>query len=261
MDDGDENTPLLLRSRQRTVSHSTVISAHSIAHNVISLFQSESEPEIAVAQDEETVHSAVNTPFSRRLRRYFRPMWKAEYYGPLFHLVLVNFPYALMAFLCLFVGTLTGTTLLIALPLGAVICWFNLIGARSFARGELALQAHFHGPLTIQTPNPPMPIFTRRVIGDPSPSGNESGQQEAVNESSFLRNTYAMFTDPTSYQALFYFLVIKPSITLFLTLALWVAVPVSFALIIPAPAALRAISRIGIWQATIAVEGLSRPRL
>ena len=31
----------------------------------------------------------------------------------------------------------TGTTLLIALPLGAVICWFNLAGARAFARGEV----------------------------------------------------------------------------------------------------------------------------
>ena len=64
-------------------------------------------------------------------------------------------------------------------------------------------------------------------------------------------------TDPK----LFYFLVIKPSITLFLTLALIVLVPLSFILVVPAPAVLRAVKRIGVWQANIALEGLLLPQL
>ena len=78
----------------------------------------------------------------------------------------------------------------------------------------------------------------------------------AVKETSFYRNAYAMFTDATSYQALFYFLVIKPSMTLLLSLFLVLVVPLSIALVLPAPAALRLTRRLGIWQANIAVEGL-----
>lgn len=64
------------------------------------------------------------------------------------------------------------------------------------------------------------------------------------------------FTDPTSYQAVFYFLVIKPGITLVLFLLLVVIVPISFVTVLPAPAVLRLVRRLGIWQANIAVEGL-----
>lgn len=64
------------------------------------------------------------------------------------------------------------------------------------------------------------------------------------------------FTDPTSYQALFYFLVIKPAITLLLSLGLIVFILPSIVLILPAPAALRIVRRLGIWQANVAVEGL-----
>ncbi len=64
------------------------------------------------------------------------------------------------------------------------------------------------------------------------------------------------FTDPTSYQALFYFLVIKPGITILLSLLLIVLVPVAFVLILPIPAMLRLVRRLGIWQANVAVEGL-----
>jgi len=161
----------------------------------------------------------------------------------------------------------TGTTLLIALPIGAVLCWLDLVGARAFSRGELGLQTYFHGPLRAYPPSPPNPIFSRpRIVEESSqPTADVEAAQSDVSarqtEPSFLKNTYAMFTDPTSYQALFYFLVIKPSITLFLTIALVVVVPISFVLVVPAPAILRAAKRIGIWQANIAVEGLSRPRL
>jgi hypothetical protein len=75
-------------------------------------------------------------------------------------------------------------------------------------------------------------------------------------EHSFYRNAYAMFTDPTSHQALFYFLVIKPGITIFLSLLVVTLVPISIVLVVPAPAMLRLIRRLGIWQANVAVDGL-----
>jgi hypothetical protein len=71
--------------------------------------------------------------------------------------------------------------------------------------------------------------------------------------------TIRQFTDSTSYRALFYFLVIKASITLLLSIVLLVFVPISLGLIFPAPAMLRAVRRLGIWQANIAVEGLYIP--
>lgn len=64
------------------------------------------------------------------------------------------------------------------------------------------------------------------------------------------------FTDPTSYQALFYFLVIKPSITLLFSLGLIIFVFPALILVLPAPAALRAVRKLGVWQANVAVEGL-----
>jgi len=99
---------------------------------------------------------------------------------------------------------------------------------------------------------------------------------ELVPEKSFYRNTYAMvsrglfcheplpvltplpqqFTDPTSYQALFYFLVVKPAITLVFSLALIIFVIPSMVLVLPAPAALRAVRRLGVWQANVSIEGL-----
>lgn len=74
--------------------------------------------------------------------------------------------------------------------------------------------------------------------------------------SDLLGTQPAQFTDSISYQALFYFLVIKPSITLSFGLLLIVLVPVSFVLVLPAPAMLRIVRRLGIWQANVAVEGL-----
>ncbi|KAI5123894.1 hypothetical protein M0805_005710 [Coniferiporia weirii] len=264
-EDGTETTPLLLPRRRRTLSHSTAVSAHSIAHTVFSLFEPDDvdageEEDQEVAREEDGLQDTISaaTASRRSVRRYFRPLWRGTYYRPLAHLLFINFFYALLAFLYLFAGTLTGTTLLIALPLGAVLCWLNLAGARAFARGEIALQTFFHGPLPTQSPAPPYPIFNRPSA---TPSTIEAGQPTPQNRPSFLRNTYAMFTDQTSYQAIFYFLVIKPSITLFLTIALLVLVPVAFVLVVPAPAVLRAVKRIGIWQASIALEGLLRPRL
>lgn len=71
-----------------------------------------------------------------------------------------------------------------------------------------------------------------------------------------LTPRFWQFVDPTTYQALFYFLVIKPSITLGVTLLLVVVVPVSYVLVLPAPLMLRVVRNLGIWQANVAVEGL-----
>ncbi|KAJ7237324.1 hypothetical protein C8J57DRAFT_1568418 [Mycena rebaudengoi] len=117
----------------------------------------------------------------------------------------------------------TGTTLLMALPLGALLCFFNPIGVRALARGELRARRSIPGQSTHQSlhsspckqiprpsglpPHPPRPIFKR--MRDPG-----------VPETSFYANTRAMFTDPTSYQTLFNFIVIKPSITLIFSIGL-----------------------------------------
>ncbi|KAH9932494.1 uncharacterized protein B0H18DRAFT_985868 [Fomitopsis serialis] len=194
-----------------------------------------------------------DSSWSARWRRYYRPLGKRAYYASLFHLLVLNFPYALLAWVYLFVFTVAGTTTLMALPLGAVLCFLDLIGARTLSRGEVALQTTFHGPLAYSKPNPPPPIFVR--TRPPTVAEMEQGLG-LVPEQSFYRNAYAMFTDSTSYQALFYFLVIKPGITLLISLLLIILVPLSFVLVLPAPATLRLARRLGIWQANIGVEGL-----
>ncbi|KXN87700.1 hypothetical protein AN958_08269 [Leucoagaricus sp. SymC.cos] len=284
--------------RPRSYSHaSTMSAAPSLAQTVFSLFQTEDEPyprddhqerSYLSPQDEhqrpgESGGRETRSERSRggffsvaAWRRYFRPLARKAYYSSFLHLTLINFPYALAAWIYLFVFTVvslplssiplsleylislqTGTTLLMALPLGAVLCFFNLLGARAFSRGELSIQYRFHYPLSYPPPYPPRPIFTR--YREPTLSEIESGRASSrgfVRETSFYKNTYAMFTDSTSYQALFYFLVIKPAITLLLTIAIWVfAVPLML-FVLPAPAVLRAVRRLGIWQANVAVEGL-----
>jgi hypothetical protein len=175
------------------------------------------------------------------------------YWSALLHLLVINFPYALLAWVYLFVFTLLGTILLVALPLGAVLCFFDLLGARTLARGEVALQNTFHGPLVYALEGHVYPIFTRHRM--PTAEEVEAGMGSR-HERSFYRNSFSMFTDPTSYQALFYFLVIKPGITILLSLLLILLVPVAFVLILPIPAMLRLVRRLGIWQANVAVEGL-----
>jgi hypothetical protein len=181
-------------------------------------------------------------------------MGRRAYHAAVFHLMVINFPYALIAWIYLFIFTLTGTALLVTLPLGALLCFLDLLGARAFARAELALQTKFHGPLAFPPPYPPRPIFQR--IRPPELSAAETGASSVEFETSFYKNTYALFTDATTYQALFYFLVIKPGITLCTSIVLIVLVPVSYVLVLPAPLMLRFVRKIGIWQANVAVEGL-----
>ncbi|KAJ6526931.1 hypothetical protein DFH09DRAFT_1187159 [Mycena vulgaris] len=270
LDGGDqeatETTPFLparrVVTRPRSESYPSVLSsasvAPSLAQTIASIFRvdddeddfsTEDAPEDGLlfsAGELPEVHSRPEGVWSPRAwRRYFRPMGRKVYYRSLFHLYIVNFPFALAAFLFAVVFTVTGTTLLMALPLGALLCFFNLLGVRTFSRGELALQTKFHSPLAYPAPYPPRPIFTR--MRDPTAS---------IPETSFYKNAYAMFTDATSYQALFYFLVIKPSITLLLSLGLLVLGIPAIVLIAPAPLAFRAIRKLGIWQANVAVEGL-----
>ncbi|KDQ49159.1 hypothetical protein JAAARDRAFT_43079 [Jaapia argillacea MUCL 33604] len=255
-------------TRPRTISvsstaFSTTSGAPSLTQTVFSIFQQDPESDVEDYEDliaSPSVEVEGDGAHNRALRErswksYWRPCRRRAYWAALFHLLVLNFPFALLAWVYLFVFTLTGTTLLMALPLGAVLCFFNLLGARTLARGELAIQTRFHGPLAYPPPYPPHPIFTR--IRQPTPAEVESGTMTGpVFDRSFYRNAYAMFTDSTSYRALFYFLVIKPAITILMTLALFIVVPLSFVLVLPAPALLRAVRRLGIWQANIAVEGL-----
>lgn len=265
--------------RPRTISHSSTIRSNisgspSLAQTLFSAFQPELDSDLdgteELHDEEEPRHvlrrqlssESSNEPecgpepeqldWKARWKRYFRPMGRRAYYSAILHLLVLNFPFALVAWVYLFVFTLTGTILLMALPLGALLCFLDLLGARAFARAELSLQSTFHGPLAF-IPYPARPIFHR--LRQPTLSEIESGRLLTY-DTSFYRNAYAMFTDSISYQALFYFLVIKPSITLSFGLFLIVLVPVSFVLVLPAPAMLRIVRRLGIWQANVAVEGL-----
>ncbi|KAI6040224.1 hypothetical protein EDC04DRAFT_2678023 [Pisolithus marmoratus] len=268
--------------RRRSNSHSSTIGssgshAPSVSQTVLSLFHDPSEEDLSESYQPHLyrqeadydgepsqshdaygmLHRKPRWPLLswKSWRRYFRPLGRRACHAALFHLLVLNFPFALVVWIYLFLFTLTGTTLIITLPIGAVLCFLDLLGARTFAKGELALQTKFHGPLAYAPPHPPWPIFQRMRV--PPPSDTEDGAAEHVcYETSFYRNTYAMFTDPTTYQALFYFLVIKPGITLGVTVLLLVVVPVSYALVFPAPLMLRLVRKLGIWQANVAVEGL-----
>lgn len=134
-----ENTPLLvpppssptrLLGRPRTLSHtSTILSSESaspsLAQTVFSLFQTEGESDmnyigddfedrLLLSHEERILPDCLSEaqrrrshPFSiRALKRYFCPLWQGVYYKPLFHLVVMNFPYALAAWVYLFIFTL-----------------------------------------------------------------------------------------------------------------------------------------------------------
>ncbi|KAK7692165.1 hypothetical protein QCA50_003785 [Cerrena zonata] len=153
---GSPRIPQTGRVRQRTLSlTSTTSVAPSFAQTVLSAFNPErdcdidsdyeghdnrssrrSEPSPTEPFDVES-EPLLPSPsgirhrrsFIDSLKRYFRPMGKKAYYSALFHLLVVNFPFALVAWVYLFVFTLTlaqtGTTTLMALPLGAVLCFLD----------------------------------------------------------------------------------------------------------------------------------------
>ncbi|PBK95267.1 hypothetical protein ARMGADRAFT_1163883 [Armillaria gallica] len=245
----NETTPFL--TRPRSLSHGSLLSSisasPSLGQTMVTMFD-ESDPD----QDNQNDGCALpQTTWS-----YFRPLKKKVYYMSLFHLAVINFPYALLTWVFLFVFTLLGTTLLVALPLGLLLCFIDLLVARVLARGELYLQTKFHFPQTSLRRKPV--IFTRQR--SPSREDLESiplTTNILLDETSFYKNTYAMFTDPTSYHSLFYFLVIKPPITLLFSLFIVIFVLPSLILVIPAPASLRIVRRMGMWQAAVALEGLA----
>ena len=137
----DETTPLLSSPhspaisgrRPRTLSSSTVVSsssrtpssAPSLVHTVFSLFHSEnSDNEYSDFNQNDEDRLALRSPdsshgtclpgqrrswplFSQRAwRKYFQPFTQVAYYNALFHLLVLNFPYALAAWVYLFVFTL-----------------------------------------------------------------------------------------------------------------------------------------------------------
>jgi hypothetical protein len=135
-DSATESTPLLLTPslgrRQRTVSHSSTVrstlsGSPSFAQTLVSAFQPELDSDIDrnilfPAHDErrhlcrrrEVSESstggldqhAESIGMGGRIKRYFRPMSRRAYYSAAFHLLVVNFPFALLAWVYLFVFTL-----------------------------------------------------------------------------------------------------------------------------------------------------------
>lgn len=129
----DETAPLLPpgspnshNRRPRTLSTSTALSSTSegtlsitpsLSHTVFSFFQSD----IDYHGQNDDDHADDNTQnrcmsglqrrrwplfSSRAWKRYFKPLSQRVYYKALFHLLVLNFPYALAAWVYLFVFTL-----------------------------------------------------------------------------------------------------------------------------------------------------------
>ena len=141
-----ETTPLLHR-RHRANSHaSTVVSSSSFTQTVLSFcHDSDSEPDVDIFEalrDEHRTHQdpagrdgrAQNAGrWSRHKRawaRYFRPMGRKAYHAAVFHLMVVNFPYALIVWIYLFVFTLVSVRFLGGGVLSGMRWWLmrHLIG-------------------------------------------------------------------------------------------------------------------------------------
>jgi hypothetical protein len=64
---------------------------------------------LSSAEDDGSLRSSQNhsTGFfsSAAMKRYFRPLSRKSYYTALFHLLVINFPYALAAWVYLFIFT------------------------------------------------------------------------------------------------------------------------------------------------------------
>lgn len=94
------------------MSLSTGVSAQSFTQTALSLLGADEadsdDPNGAISDSE---GEAPPVTAKRKLRRYFRPLWTISYYRPLIHLLVINFFYALLAFVYLFAGTLVSSTL------------------------------------------------------------------------------------------------------------------------------------------------------
>ncbi|QRV79592.1 transmembrane protein [Ceratobasidium sp. AG-Ba] len=242
-----EATPLLngraSRRRRRAASYSTIASFSGVDFRGLVF----------------GIPSTSNSTSGRS--QYFAPLSRRAYWRALLHLTVINFPFALAAWVLLFCGVVLGTTLLITLPFGVVFWFLTLFLSRSFARAELHLQSTFHRPLRVAPADPPRPIFYRpRPAEDIERALIEPGTEVDIDptiETSFLKNSYSMFMDPSSFQPIFYFLVVKASITLVVTPLVLALAPVCLVLVLPAPIMLRIVRRVGAWQANLAIEALS----
>ncbi|KAG7580132.1 hypothetical protein FFLO_00103 [Filobasidium floriforme] len=200
--------------------------------------------------------------------RYLSPLWSATHWMALFHLIFINLPLMLVLWPILIAGTLVGTVLLITLPLGAMVWFLVLILARSACRAEIAMQLYFHSPLRSNIPKPVyFTIFKRvKVVaqgpnGVPRPvvevhDGSHGEVAHPVWERNFLKNGWAMFSDPLSYQCLYHLLVTKAFVTVLSSLIIIVLFPISVGTIVLLPAMLEMIRRFGRWQAGLSVESL-----
>lgn len=139
----DETTPIL-STRPRSHSHtSTVSAAPSLAHTVFSLFRFESDEGVylhdgagdrqllSLGNDSGSLQSSQSHSAglfsSAALKRYFRPLIHKSYYAALFHLMVVNFPYALAAWVYLFIFTVVRCRL---------FSWFISMRLNFFKRQE-----------------------------------------------------------------------------------------------------------------------------
>jgi hypothetical protein len=137
----DETTPLLGVSsptrRPRTMSLSSAASiSPSLAQTVASAFRmdldSDDDDEHHTSQgpltDDTPPHDVpINSPgvsqrraprgWCAQWRHYFRPMGRRVYWSALLHLLVFNFPYALFAWIYLFVFTLVSTIIIFVLLL------------------------------------------------------------------------------------------------------------------------------------------------
>ena len=121
----DENTPLLGVSsptrRPRTMSLSSAASiSPSLAQTVVSAFrmdldsdeEDESHGRVAATLPDDRLPRAPGLTRHRprsclaRWRNYIRPIGRRAYWSALLHLLVINFPYALIAAIYLFVFTL-----------------------------------------------------------------------------------------------------------------------------------------------------------
>jgi hypothetical protein len=77
----------------------------STRHQYTSEFQNEPEDGGCSLEEEERLRAPFGN-WKTRSKKYFRPMGRRAYYAALFHLLVLNFPFALVAWIYLFVFTL-----------------------------------------------------------------------------------------------------------------------------------------------------------
>ena len=118
-----ETTPIFPRhhhhhgGRPRAQSYTSTTS--SLTHTVLSIFQTEEDDSSEGSTRFSMGNDGVSVRSSQRgtgffsvaaWRRYFRPLSVKSYYWALFHLLVVNFPFGLVAWIYLFVFTVVRTT-------------------------------------------------------------------------------------------------------------------------------------------------------